>query len=157
MASRPTNSQESRACRNFSISLQYNGDCLKTPQKVTRRAWLAGTSGSLLAIPTASTIDRRGLVRRHNPVLRDFDPRSPLSVGNGEFAFTVDVTGLQTCPELYEASIPLCTQSQWGWHSFPHSGNLELRLAQFETYGRMVGYPTSAEGQKELFVWLRQN
>ena len=53
---------------------------------------------------------------RHNPVVGSFDPRACLSVGNGEFAFTADATGLQTFPELYNV-IPLCTQSQWGWHS----------------------------------------
>ena len=34
-------------------------------------------------------IDRLGLVRRHNPVLRSLDPRCPLSVGNGEIAFII--------------------------------------------------------------------
>ncbi|HKI68799.1 MAG TPA: hypothetical protein VKA67_04370, partial [Verrucomicrobiae bacterium] len=43
-----------------------------------------------------SRIDRRVLVRRHNPVVTGFDPFSALSVGNGEFAFTADVTGVQT-------------------------------------------------------------
>jgi hypothetical protein len=43
-----------------------------------------------------------------------------LSVGNGEFAFTVDVTGLQTFPEHYENGIPLGTQTQWAWHSNPN-------------------------------------
>jgi hypothetical protein len=43
-------------------------------------------------------IDRRSVVERHNPSLAEFDVRAPLSVGNGEFAFTADVTGLQTCP-----------------------------------------------------------
>jgi hypothetical protein len=48
------------------------------------------------------------------------DSLSSLSVGNGNFAFTVDVTGLQTFPELYRQGVPLGTQSQWGWHSFPN-------------------------------------
>ena len=41
-------------------------------------------------------IDRLALVTRHDPVLRTFDVESPLSVGNGRVAFTVDATGLQT-------------------------------------------------------------
>ncbi|MCX7028756.1 MAG: glycoside hydrolase family 65, partial [Spirochaetes bacterium] len=68
-------------------------------------------------------IDRIGLVRRHNPVLRSFDCRCPLSVGNGEIAFTVDGTGLQTFRGTYEEGVPLCTQAQWGWHSFPTTGD----------------------------------
>jgi hypothetical protein len=101
-------------------------------------------------------LDRRALVRRHNPVLRQPAPRSPLSVGNGEFAFTADVTGLQTFPEFHQRDLPLCTQAQWGWHSFPRVPG-ELRLTPYDTYGRPVGYPTSAEGQQPLYNWLREN
>ena len=32
-------------------------------------------------------IDRAALVTRHNPTLVKLDPLSPLSLGNGEFAF----------------------------------------------------------------------
>ncbi len=105
-------------------------------------------------------IDRRGLVQTHNPLFAAFDPLAPLSVGNGEFAFTADVTGLQSFPELYEQGIPLCTQSQWGWHSFAHLGGLsaaDLKLEQYDTYGRMVGYATSSSGQTDLYNWLREN
>jgi len=108
----------------------------------------------------AGGIDRRPLVRRHNPSLTGIDPRSPLSVGNGELAFTADITGLQSFPEAYERGIPLCTQSQWGWHSFPIPNGLapdDLKLEMYDTYGRPVGYPTRAEGQREIFNWLREN
>ena len=89
-----------------------------------------------------------------------FDPRSPLSVGNGEFAFTADPTGLQTFPQLYDNQMPLCTQSQWGWHTAPNptgKGPSDLRLTEFDTFGRKVGYPTSSTGQADLFNWLREN
>ena len=102
-------------------------------------------------------MDRRARVARHNPTLRGFDPFSPLSVGNGELAFTADLTGLQTFPQLYEEKLPLSTQSQWGWHSFPGRPGGELRLTNYDTYGRPVGYATSSEGQKALFDWLREN
>ena len=59
-------------------------------------------------------IDRYELVKRHNPVLKDFDLSSPLSVGNGEFAFTVDATGLQTFPRVYGDATPLCTAIPMG-------------------------------------------
>ena len=56
--------------------------------------------------------------------------------------------------------MPLCTQSQWGWHSFPIPDGLspgQLRLEMFDTYGREVGYKTSSRGQERLFNWLREN
>lgn len=107
-----------------------------------------------------SKIDRYALVNRHNPVLRKIEPLSPLSVGNGEFAFTCDVTGLQTFPDEYKEAMPLCTMSQWGWHTSPPALNLKgktLRLTEYETYGRKVGYATGKTGQEELFNWLREN
>jgi hypothetical protein len=123
--------------------------------QVTSAASLGGRSGS-----AQDKIDRLALVNRHNPVVRSFDPRACLSVGNGEFAFTADATGLQTFPDLYKV-IPLCTQSQWGWHSFPAHGMSpsDLKLELFDTHGREVGYATGrpAKGQEELVAWLREN
>ncbi len=90
-------------------------------------------------------IDRRRLIRRHNPVIRQVESLAPLAVGNGEFAFTADITGLQSFPEQYE--IPLGTQSQWGWH-YSNGKNAhalsQLRLESFDTYGRSVGYPSGS-------------
>ena len=97
---------------------------------------------------------------RHNPRVRSFDPRACLSVGNGEFAFTADATGLQTFPEVYNV-IPLCTQSQWGWHSFPLNGLqiADFKFEMFDTHGREVGYATGrpSKGQEALVRWLREN
>jgi hypothetical protein len=128
---------------------------------VSRRAFLGAVPAALAAQPAAPAgINRRDVVSRHNPTLRAIDPRSPLSVGNGEFAFTADPTGLQTFPQPYLTQMPLCTQSQWGWHTAPNptgKGPADLRLAEFDTFGRKVGYPTSSDGQKPLFDWLREN
>ncbi len=65
-------------------------------------------------------IDRLALVKRNNPKITEFEALSSLSAGNGNFAVTVDATGLQTFPEIYAEGVPLGTQSQWGWHSFPN-------------------------------------
>lgn len=108
----------------------------------------------------AGRIERAALVGRHNPLARKIDPLSPLSVGNGEFAFTADVTGLQTFPKEYEGAMPLCTMAQWGWHTTPRPPGLDpgaLRPNMYETHGRQVGYHTRSEGQAELFNWLREN
>ncbi len=71
-------------------------------------------------------IDRAALVARNNPHVTALDPLASLSVGNGRFAFTADVTGLQTFPERYSAGVPLGTQSQWGWHSFANPDELKF-------------------------------
>ena len=110
--------------------------------------------------PNARPIDRRAVVARHNVVVTRLDPMLPLSVGNGEFAFTADVTGLQTFPAAYAEAIPLCTQSQWGWHSFPTPAGSKpeaFRFAQFESHGRQVGYAVDATGQEALFDHLRES
>jgi hypothetical protein len=127
--------------------------------RTSRRVFLAALA-SCGAAPTPPIPDREAVVRRNNPRLGAIDPRAPLSLGNGEFAFTADVTGMQSLPDQYEKSIPLCTQSQWGWHTSPIPGGLspaQLRLEMFDTYGRPVGYPTSSRGQEPLFNWLREN
>ena len=64
-----------------------------------------------------SNIDRFSLVTRHNIEISQIDSLSSLSVGNGEFVFTTDITGLQTFPEYYSKGIPLGTMSNWGWHT----------------------------------------
>ena len=148
----------------FSISHRPGRPCYRCSRlhKPTRRELLllASASSGLLAQPGTRPLDRRAITARHNPRLTAPDPSSPLSVGNGELAFTADVTGLQTLPELYEATVPLCTQSQWGWHASPLPEGLspsQLRLEMFDTYGRQVGYATSSRGQERLFNWLREN
>ena len=131
---------------------------------ITRRNFLGSLAISgTLAKRNASgkqTVDRMALVSRHCPAIDRLDPLAPLSVGNGEFAFTADITGLQTFPEAYDREMPLCTMAQWGWHTTPPSPGIDprdFRLTQFETYGRQVGYPIGSDGQRELYNWLREN
>lgn len=71
-------------------------------------------------------IDREALVRRNNPNILTVDTLSSLTVGNGGFAFTVDITGLQTFPEYYKNGVPLGTMSDWGWHSFDNPDSLRF-------------------------------
>jgi len=101
---------------------------------------------SLLALLSSCSnkIDRVALVERNNPHITAIDTLASLSVGNGRFAFTVDVTGLQTFPELYAGGVPLGTQSEWGWHSFsnPDSLRFEETLKSYD-FGR---------GHEELYA-----
>ncbi len=137
-----------------------------------RRRFLRSLSGSIAALalgddvraalaggppaPGGPGIDRRARVRRHDPVVRGIEPLSPLSLGNGGFAFTADATGLQTFPEEYR-EIPLATQAEWGWHSFPNPAHyrLEDALVPWDTRGRPAPYASAQEGAAGQ--WLRQN
>lgn len=108
-------------------------------------------------------IDRRALVERNCPHVASLDTMASLTVGNGRFAYTVDATGLQSFPEMYAAGVPLGTQSQWGWHSFPNPegfkpedafrsfdfghGHEEVYSCHFREPGR----------QKDAANWLRAN
>ena len=67
-------------------------------------------------------INREQLIRKFNPVLHEADFRSPLTVGNGDFAFTADITGLQTLAEEYKKGCPLLTMSSVLWHTTPFKG-----------------------------------
>jgi hypothetical protein len=106
----------------------------------------------------AAPIDRQAVVARHNPHLTQVDPWSPLSVGNGRFAFTADVTGLQTFADHYwQHGTATETQARWSWHTNANPEGYKLSDANrdFTAHGRTLGYPTnqnSPAGQ-----WLREN
>lgn len=111
---------------------------------------------------TSSSIDRFALVSRHNVVLHQADTLGSLSVGNGEFAFTVDVSGLQTFPNEYENGIPLGTQTQWAWHSIKNTQGFALKdvTREYESCdGTKALYPVQhTEGRAgEATNFLRTN
>jgi hypothetical protein len=98
-------------------------------------------------------IDRHALVTRHHVVLTAYDGERPIQVGNGEFAFGMDITGLQTFA-------PFNTMSHWGWHSSPLPAG--QRLEDFEgqvwdTHGRPVRYPMPDPERPELSQWMAAN
>ena len=109
-------------------------------------------------------INRKEWTKRHDPVLTCIDAKSPLTVGNGDFAFTADITGLQTLYMEYAPETPLCTQSNYGWHTIPAntpSGKYTLDDVRMNTYdfcGREVTYAkTKFPGNEHVYDWLRQN
>jgi hypothetical protein len=120
-------------------------------------------------------INRQALVRRHTVQQHDLDPGSPVSVGNGEFAFTMDLTGLQSLPDSYPVGARgdlspgtlLGTLSQWGWHSIPPQGNYALSgsAVLYDSprgpvpYVDMVGDIVNDRetGTSEAETWLRAN
>jgi hypothetical protein len=58
-----------------------------------------------------SKIDRKEVIGKFNPVRYESSNSTPMQVGNGNFAFGVDITGLQTF-------LPYGVLSSWGWHNF---------------------------------------
>ena len=73
---------------------------------------------------TTARIDRQAVVSRNNPTVTEVDTLGAFTVGNGHFAATVDVTGLQSFPKAYRNGIPLTTMSDWGWHAFKNDKKL---------------------------------
>jgi len=122
--------------------------------------WMGIASAS--QVGAAFPIDRHALVTRHEVQLTKFDAANPLSVGNGRFCFTVDATGLQTFPEAFTKTTPLCTLADWGWHSFPNPNGWDVDKFEFTSYpdlnGRLVPYCDAAGKLQTLEVkWLRGN
>lgn len=102
----------------------------------------------------AQKIDRYAVVSRNTPHICAIDTMASLSVGNGEFAFTADVTGLQTFPRLYSNGVPLGTQAQWGWHTFPNTlGAKSTDALNKDGYSCQKKSSTSAA----IVDWLRAN
>ncbi|MFK0402013.1 hypothetical protein ACIQTT_06755 [Microbacterium sp. NPDC090225] len=77
----------------------------------------------------SSSIDRAAVVARHRIRLTSPDPQHVLTVGNGDFGFTSDITGLQTFANFHDperamgvgaVAVNTATMSNWGWHEMPN-------------------------------------
>ncbi|MBO5335694.1 MAG: glycoside hydrolase family 65 [Lachnospiraceae bacterium] len=111
-------------------------------------------------------MDRRKVVQRNNPCKRAFDFLSPLTVGNGSIAYTVDVTGMQTLyEEQEEAGFPLLTMSDWGWHVAPNElgGTYDLDrdfvMTEYrhEIKGTVKYAVKELPGNEAVYQWIRKN
>jgi hypothetical protein len=109
-------------------------------------------------------IDRFSLVNRHNIEITKIDSLNSLSVGNGQFAFTVDITGLQTFPDYYSRGIPLGTMSDWGWHTAENVNNYSLPQVYrtYDVHGRKIDYVHRFTDNNDILRteasnWLREN
>jgi len=96
-------------------------------------------------------IDRHALVTRHN--IQWNDPAGQIPIGNGEFAFNADASGLETFGGL--------TMAHWAWHTFPLPPGITpdqvpptgtLQKGRNTRAGDV--FPKSAE---PLRLWLRAN
>jgi hypothetical protein len=111
---------------------------------------------------SGNQIDRHALVGRHNVMLEMPDPLTPLSIGNGRFVFTSDITGLQTFEVYHRQGVPLCTQSEWGWHTSPNPEDYKMSdvLEDYKVAGRKVPYASDGNfpgGYSPAATWLRAN
>jgi hypothetical protein len=75
------------------------------------------TDRSTAAAP--AIIDRESVVHRHFPVAKNITATSFLALGNGQFGFAVDGTGLQTFNRTQSS---LCLLSDMHWHTSPYTG-----------------------------------
>ncbi|THU36051.1 hypothetical protein FAM09_21945 [Niastella caeni] len=125
--------------------------------------WLiAGSISVSKSMAQATAINREAVVRRHTIHISNADPLASLTVGNGQFAFTADVTGLQSFPAFYQKGVPLGTQSEWGWHSFPNTQNYqrEETLKEYELEGKKITYSVQVkepERNRKAVDYFRQN
>ena len=98
-------------------------------------------------------IDREAVVKRHRVCTTGTLLKSPAQVGNGKFAFGMDITGLQTF-------VPFNTLSDWSWHSFPLPEGMkaeDYRPVVVETHGKKIAYELRNPDQPELSEWLTKN
>ncbi|MET7334703.1 hypothetical protein [Nonomuraea sp. NPDC005650] len=97
-------------------------------------------------------IDRRSVVRRHTVEITRADPATVLTVGNGDFAYTADLTGMQTFTAFHDQAaaraegrlaVNTATMSTWGWHSMPNPDGHALAdaMSTYESSRGPVEYP----------------
>lgn len=98
------------------------------------------------------TIDRRAVAARHDVRLIAPNPQHVLSVGNGDFAFTADITGMQTFTDYHDplaamtrgaVAVNTATMSTWGWHSMPNPEGFRLEdaMTTYDSPRGPVAYP----------------
>jgi hypothetical protein len=76
--------------------------------------------------------------------------------------FTVDITGLQTFQSQYSPRVPLMTQTQWAWHSFPNPQKFTLERAHvpIKVRDEWQKYPALEDWEQAKrpdIQWLREN
>jgi hypothetical protein len=99
---------------------------------------------------TNAPIDRHALVTRHNVEWNDVAGAMPL--GNGEFCFNADATGLQTFAGN--------SMAHWGWHSFPlPEGWTPDKVPPTGTFqkGRLDGGDNFPPGTEAIRTWMFDN
>ncbi|MCG5213287.1 hypothetical protein [Streptosporangium sp. KLBMP 9127] len=121
-------------------------------------------------------IDRENLVRRHTVEITRPDPATVLTVGNGDFAYTADITGMQTFTAFHDQAaaraegrlaVNTATMSTWGWHAMPNPEGFVLAdaMSTYETSRGPVQYADKydmaatmgGESEFRAGTWLHVN
>ncbi|KAI9685475.1 MAG: hypothetical protein M1820_010793 [Bogoriella megaspora] len=103
-----------------------------------------------------AAIDRESIVRSFNVHRTASSNSTPLQVGNGDFAFGADVTGLQTF-------LPYGILSTWGWHnsSLPttpgQTSPADFTGLDWLTHGRLVNYEQPNPAEADISQWMIGN
>jgi hypothetical protein len=125
-----------------------------------------GNPSEKKATTVEADIDRQAVVRRHTIELRRPDPELAVSVGNGDFAYTADITGMQTFTAFHDPAeavaramasgaegasaafaaqpvLATSTMSTWGWHEMPNPDGFTLddAMTEYQTARGPVKYP----------------
>lgn len=106
----------------------------------------------IVSANSQARIDRKAVVERHKIITTSTNPKSPAQAGNGEFAFGVDITGLQSF-------VSFNTLSHWSWHSFPVPDGLHIedfKGVTLDTHSRGIRYDIPNKEQPELSSWLEK-
>ncbi|KAI8685440.1 hypothetical protein NCS55_00216400 [Fusarium keratoplasticum] len=111
----------------------------------------------LLLLPALAlgAIDRKRIVTENNIVRTKLinNETTPLQVGNGNFAFGVDTTGMQTY-------LPFNTMSVWAWHNDtePEEAPIDAYTGVPKlTHGRNVSYDIPDPNLPDVSQWLIGN
>ncbi|MBT2502333.1 hypothetical protein [Curtobacterium sp. ISL-83] len=106
-------------------------------------------------------IDREAVVSRHTIVVHEPNPEHVVSVGNGDFAYTADITGMQTFAAYHDplrnmlsgtTAINTATMSTWGWHEMPNPEGFSLSdaMSEYATPRGPVAYPDKYDMQAAM-------
>jgi hypothetical protein len=109
----------------------------------------------------STTIDRHALVQRHCVELGAPHPEHVLTVGNGDFAYSADITGMQTFTDFHDPlsalrrgsmAVNTATMSTWGWHEMPNPDGFVLddAMTRYETARGPVLYPDRYDMQAAM-------
>ena len=101
----------------------------------------------------AQGIDRHEVVSRNDIETTRTLPKSPAQVGNGVFAFCMDITGLQSFT-------PFNTLSDWAWHSEPLPSGKKVSdysAPLVESFGRKIPMMLADPSEPEISDWLTKN
>ncbi len=99
-------------------------------------------------------INRKEVVQRHNFHITSTAEPGPTQVGNGNFAYGFDITGMQTLHDRFT------TMSHWSWHSTPPPAGFsagDFKQTPVNVNGRPVPFDLPNPQQPALTQWLQAN